>query len=397
VSTQTAAVALRPTSSPVSVVPRRRRPQFGLLGHAPGLDGLRGLAVLLIMTYHFVGHYVLKGAWASLDMFFALSGFLITALILDEVRVHGRVDLRLFYARRALRLLPALFAMLAVWIVLLLLFHDSGWFAATPSSDGSGRSVDVGGALRDVGVALVYFANWNVISGGMEAPLSHLWSLAVEEQFYIVWPTLLLGLLLLARRPRLALVGLTIAASAALPWLVWNGGAGKNHIYFGTDTRAASLLAGAFAALVWHERHAAGRVARFPAARAWVGVAVMAWAVVFMTESWAKYVVIPAVTALCVSQLVPFLADNRPGALTKAFSWRPLVWVGKRSYALYLWHYLWATWTHPMPLWVGVPLGVAGAFACTWLSWRWVETPALAYSRRFRVSTAPSRAERAAA
>jgi peptidoglycan/LPS O-acetylase OafA/YrhL len=390
------AYALAPASAP-SPLPKRRTPQFGLLGHAPGLDGLRGLAVVLIVCYHFVGHYWLRGAWASLDMFFGLSGFLITALILDERRVHGRADMKLFYARRACRLLPALFAMLLIWTLMLLAFHDMNWFAATPSSDGTGRHVEVGGALKDIGAALVYMANWNVIDGGMEAPLSHLWSLAVEEQFYIVWPTLLLGLLLLGRRARYALVLVGIACSAVLPYFLWDGGAGKDHIYFGTDTRAASLLAGAFAALVWHDRHALSRGARFAASRAWVSVLVMGVIVVVMNESRAKYVVIPGITALCVSQLVPYLADNHSGWLSRGFAFRPLVWVGKRSYAMYLWHYLWATWTHPLPLWWGVPVGVAGALACTVLSWRLVEAPALQWSKRFRVSQAPSRGELARA
>ncbi|MDX6268016.1 MAG: hypothetical protein QOD70_2756, partial [Frankiales bacterium] len=221
------------------------------------------MAVLLILSYHFIGHYWFKGAWSSLDMFFALSGFLITVLILDERRVHHRADLKLFYARRAFRLLPALFAMLAVWLVMLAFFHNSNWFAAVPSGNGTGRAVDVPVALKDIGEALVYMANWDVIAGGMQAPLPHLWSLAVEEQFYIVWPGLLLGLLLLGRRWRYGLVLAGIAASVALTWSLWDGGQGKDRIYFGTDTRAASLLAGAFAALVWHDRHTVGRVARW--------------------------------------------------------------------------------------------------------------------------------------
>jgi peptidoglycan/LPS O-acetylase OafA/YrhL len=354
--------------------------------------------VLLILSYHFIGHYWLKGAWSSLDMFFALSGFLITVLILDERRVHDRADLKLFYARRAFRLLPALFAMLAVWLVMLAFFHNSNWFAAVPSGNGTGRAVDVPVALKDIGEALLYMANWDVIAGGMQAPLPHLWSLAVEEQFYIVWPGLLLGLLLLGRRWRYGLVLAGIAASVALTWSLWDGGQGKDRIYFGTDTRAASLLAGAFAALVWHDRHTVGRVARWGAARAWAGLAVMASIVVFTSgETEAKYVVIPSVTALCVTQVVPYLAEARRGVLVRAFSYRPLVWVGRRSYALYLWHYLWATWTNPLPMAWGVPLGVAGALLCTQLSWVLVEAPALRYSRRFRVSSAPSRAELAAA
>jgi len=152
-------------------------------GTPPALDGLRGLAVVLVMVFHFVGHRWLRGRFVGVDIFFGLSGFLITVLILDERRMHGRLSLPLLYARRACRLLPALLLLLGVWTLLLLAFHDQHWMGATPSGDGSGRTVDVAGALRDLGVALVYLANWNVISGGMAAPLAHLWSLAVEENF----------------------------------------------------------------------------------------------------------------------------------------------------------------------------------------------------------------------
>jgi len=382
---------LRPTASPVArlVTAPRRKVAFALLGHSPALDGLRGLAVLLVLVFHFAGHHVLHGGSAGVDVFFGLSGFLITALILDERRVHGRLDLGRFYARRACRLLPGLFLLLGVWTVMLLLFHDQNWFAATPSGNGVGRHVDVSRSVADLGVAVAYLANWNVISGGMEAPLPHLWSLAVEEQFYLVWPTTLLLLLVLRRRTRLVVIGLLLAVSAALPWLYWNGGAGKDRVYFGSDTRAVGLLAGAFAALVWHERHTLGRLSRYAGLRALAGlvfVLVVAWDV---GNTPSKFLVQPALLGLAVAQLVPYLAENR-GRLSRVFRVRVLVWAGKRSYGLYLWQYVWATWTHPLGMWPGIPLGVAGTLVCTQLSWLLVESPVLRYGKRFRVPTAPA-------
>jgi peptidoglycan/LPS O-acetylase OafA/YrhL len=380
-----------------NLAPSRRKlilaPKEGsrILGHAPALDGLRGIAVALIVAFHFAGHSViaghrvLHGATASLDVFFALSGFLITALILDERRSSGRVDMRAFYVRRACRLLPALLTMLVVWCGLLAAFHNQPWMRAVPAGDGTGSAVPVVPALKDVGLALLYCANWDVVSGGMTAPLQHLWSLAVEEQFYIVWPGLLLGLLLLQRlghrKLALGLVAAGIGASLATSIGLWFHGADSDRLYFGTDTRAASLLVGSLAALVWHRRRALGRQTRLPAARAWCGVAVFVAILVLVGENVWKYTVLPAVIAVAVSQVMPYVVDAPRTLLSRALSLSWLVWLGQRSYGLYLWHYLWATWTHGLGLALGLPLGIAGSLLCTVLSWQYVEQPALAWGR----------------
>ena len=363
-------------------------PTLALLGHVPALDGLRGLAVVLVVTYHFFGQGVLPGGWLGVDIFFALSGFLITALILDEQRVHGRVDLPRFYARRACRLLPALLLMLGVYVLVLLLWHDQTWIAATPGGDGTGRTVDVRRALGDIGISLAYLANWNVIAGS-EAPIPHLWSLAVEEQFYLLWPALMLVMLAATRKSRLLFLAALIAISAALPWFYWNGGAGGSRIYFGTDTRAVGLLAGAFCALVWHRRQALGRSSRSGPLRAWVALVVVLAIAGTAGNTWVKFLVLPTVLGIAVGQVVPQLVERR-GLLTQLFSNRGLIWAGKRSYGLYLWHYLWATWTHPLGLWPGVPLGLLGALACTQISWFLVEQPASRFGRRFSKSLTES-------
>ncbi len=357
-----------------------------LLGHSPALDGLRGIALILVFTYHFTGaDGPLPGGWAGVDVFFALSGFLITALILDEHRVHGAVSLTRFYARRGLRLLPALLAMLVVWTGLLLAFHDTTWFGATPSGDGTGDPVNVGRSLAQLGLVLAYGVNWLYALAHGSAPLGHLWSLAVEEQFYVLWPLALLGLLALKPARRLWPVLVLAAASAALPSFLYDGSdAGKNRIYFGTDTRAVGLLLGAAAALAWHRRRSLQKAARLPAVRAWAGVAVVTAIVLTLTNVPAKFTLAPTVLGLAVIQVVTYVADRPHSPMARALQPRWLVWIGKRSYGLYLWHYLWATWTHPLPLRFGLPIGIAGTLVCTVLSWRLVESPALRYARRFR-------------
>ncbi len=383
------AVPHRPTRTP-------RRPR-GFLSHTPALDGLRGLALLMVFTYHFTGaDGPLPGGWAGVDVFFVLSGFLITALMLDERRTHGRLDLKRFYARRALRLLPALVAMLAIWSLLLLAFHDTSWFAATPSGNGKGSPVDVSRAFAQVGLVLTYGVNWLYALASGSAPLGHLWSLAVEEQFYVLWPLVLLLLLKLPSARRLWPVLALAAVSATLPWLLFDGSdEGKNRIYFGTDTRAVGLLLGAAAALAWHRRRTLGRTARIPAVRAWAGVLVVATIALTLTNLPVKFTLAPTVLGLAVAQIVTYLADRPTSPLARLLSPRWLVWIGKRSYGLYLWHYLWATWTHPLPLRFALPIGIAGTLVCTVASWRLIEQPALRHTAKFRpraVSPGGSRA-----
>jgi peptidoglycan/LPS O-acetylase OafA/YrhL len=365
-----------------------------LLGRSPALDGLRGLALVWVVTYHFTSSAgPFPGGWVGLDVFFVLSGFLITAMLLDEVRVYGRVSMPRFYARRALRLLPALFVMLAVWTGMLLVFHDTTWFAATPGGDGVGDPVDVGAALRQVGIVLLYGVNWLYALASGDAPLAHLWSLAVEEQFYVVWPWALLLVLRVppARRtwPVLGLAGV----SALLPFLLYDGGAGTNRIYFGTDTRAVGMLLGAVAALAWHRRRSTGTASPAATARAWAGLAAIIAVLLTVGNVPLKSLAGPALVGLAAMQVVPYLVDRPGSALGRIFATPVLVWLGQRSYAVYLWHYLFATWLNPLSSWISIPAGVTACLAVAWLSWRFVEAPSLQYAKRFRplpASSAPT-------
>jgi peptidoglycan/LPS O-acetylase OafA/YrhL len=381
--------------SPVGDSVGRRSGRTALLGRSPALDGLRGLALVWVVVYHFTGvNGPFPGAWIGLDVFFVLSGFLITAMLLDERRVNGRVSLPLFYARRACRLLPALLVMLSVWTAMLLAFHNTTWFAATPGGARTGDPVELGGAFWQLGVTLVYGANWIYALDSGRAPLAHLWSLAVEEQFYIVWPFVLLALLAVLRfRGRLTVVLGLAAVSAALPFLYWDGGAGNDRIYFGTDTRAVGMLLGATAALLWHRRRAlGGGPARWSAGRACAGLALLGLFLFTVGNIPVKFLLGPALMGLAAMQVIPHLVDVPTGRLARVFDSRVLVWLGQRSYAVYLWHYLFATWLHPLPDYIYIPVGIALSLVVAQLSWVLVESRVLRWGKRFRPAPPDGRA-----
>ena len=211
----------------------------------PELDGLRAIAVLLVIGYHVDGN-VLPGGLFGVDVFFTLSGFLITTVLLEEYARRGRFDLRRFYFRRVLRLYPAMLFMLLGAVALgALIGGPYGWHLT----------------ITDVPLAMTYTLNWVAGAAHGLSLVTHLWSLCVEEQFYLIWP--LVMLVALRRGPRTALaVACTIAvvAAALTPVLYQLGG--TDRVYHGTDARAPELLVGAIAALLIFIRPPAPSVRR---------------------------------------------------------------------------------------------------------------------------------------
>ncbi len=345
---------------------------------APGLDGVRALAVLTVIGFH-EGASGLSGGFLGVDIFFVLSGFLITDLLVSGYDRAGRMDLAGFWTRRARRLLPALAVMLVVVTA-----------AATVIEPGQEASLRL--ALL---AAATYTSNWYQIlhhvsyfaaisQAGAPPPFDHLWSLAIEEQFYLVWPLIVLCVIvrLDARRARVTCALIGAAVSALVMAIQYTPGGDPSAVYYGTGTHASALLIGAALALAWPLR----RLAAIPAAHTRrldiagiAGLVVLAWAAGhFSGSDPVVYPVGLLLAAFGAAALVSAAAGH--GVIAVLTSWRPLRWVGVRSYGIYLWHWpvialgtalvgpgASSAWLWPVE--TGVTIALASA------SWRYIETP----------------------
>ena len=323
------------------------------LGHRPALDGLRGIAVLLVIASH-IGHLLGGAGGVGVTVFFALSGFLITTLLLEELDDTGRISLKGFYQRRARRLLPALAAFLAVLGLLSVAF----WFPLLAP----------GHALAIV----TYSTNWVMIAQEEGLPrVNHLWSLAVEEQFYILWPLVLIAAARLGRRALIWICVLgSIGAAVERVWL-WEIDATASRIYYATDARADSLLAGCLLAVIMHARPE-GRSRPVLA-----GVLLVSLLPLCATQGTLRWMIIPAMVPWVSAAVLFCIAQGRG---PRWLSTRCLVLCGRRSYALYLWHPLFITTLAPataLPEWLSIPIAVAGTWGTAALSWRYIEAPLL--------------------
>ena len=316
----------------------------GSFGYIPAIDGLRALAVVAVMVFH---GGELAGGYLGVDAFFVLSGYLITSLILHEVRDRGRLDGRRFWSRRARRLLPALY---------LMLFAVCG-YAAFFAADS-----DLARIRGDALSTVFYVANWRAVLAGhgywdlfaAPSPLEHMWSLAIEEQFYIVWPLVILVTVAVVRRaarrssrpravaPVVFVVALTGAVASALWCAVVYSADDSSRAYLGTDTRAAAILFGsALAAWTVWRGHVRGRAARIVLETVGIVSAVGVGAAWFVLDGQDPLLYRGGLV-LCgvgVAAVIATVAHPVAGPLRALLGWRPLVVVGLISYGLYLWHW----------------------------------------------------------
>lgn len=357
----------------------------------PGLDGLRAIAVLLVIVYHF-WPTVLPGGMIGVDIFFVISGFLITSLLLREGALNGRIALGSFWVRRARRLLPAIALMILV---------------LGPVSLIVGGDIQVNLGRQLLGAA-TFSSNWISIFAGNDyfaqtSPelFTNFWSLAVEEQFYVLWPLLIVASgLLLGRRWRhfSAIMVLGILASLGVAAFLLMNGTPISRIYYGIDTHLYGLLLGALLAFArpWSLYPPMGKKALYRVAQPFGLIAftrvMVSWLSLFALIPYAILVpesapgAIPwglfgaSLLALGVIQgMLPDMLAGASEALRRLLNFAPLRWVGERSYGLYLWHWPLAVVMHYVlgadrsPL---VNVGVLVAtFAIAEMSYRWIETP----------------------
>ena len=322
------------------------------LGHRPALDAVRGLAILLVL----IGHARVPGLAGAgpvgVRLFFCLSGFLITALLLEELARSGRIRFAAFYARRVRRLMPALLASTALVALASLAIP---WVASG----------------QDVLATLLYVGNWYLIATGSLGALVGTWSLAVEEQFYLVWPVCLLIAVRAGRRWAVLVMGVALAGSLLSRWLSWRQDPESLRLSYGTDMQIDALMAGALIAAAL-----CGRVVSFRAG--WWALPAVLGLLIAASRDGAGFQLTMAGWALASSAALVTSAALAAGSRG---SWAGLGWLGRRSYGIYLYHAPvavaldvmapgWPPWLRAACiLGVGLPLAA--------LSWRFLEAPLL--------------------
>jgi peptidoglycan/LPS O-acetylase OafA/YrhL len=358
------------------------------ISYRPGLDGLRAIAVASVFLYHARIDW-LPGGFLGVDLFFVLSGYLITSLLLVEWEARNRIDLRRFWLRRGRRLLPALVVVVLASLILASIFARG----------------DLAKTRSDAVSSLLYYTNWHEIIAnhsyfnrmGSPSLLQHTWSLAIEEQFYLIWPLLLVPGLVLVGRKRLPMIVIAgIAASTALMWILYNPH-DPSRVYYGTDTRAFLLLMGILLALVWPRFEGLGRRA-LPLLEL-LGIAALIGSVLLFLHlhdfNPTLYQGGDLAAAFCFTVLIAAVAHRSTG-IGQALGVAPLRWIGERSYGIYLWHWpiiLLVAGVNARPSPAVVVGEAALVVTAAALSYRYVEQPIRTrslqrwlsqYSRRFR-------------
>ena len=372
-----------PAGRPISAVP-----------YLPGLDGVRALAVMAVILYH-AGVSWMPGGFLGVEVFFVISGYLITLLLLAEHERTGRISVSAFYGRRARRLLPALMVLLAAVATL---------YSVVPYLRSSLARERAG-----LFWGFFYGSNWYQIHVGQSyfdstarpPLLRHLWSLAVEEQFYIVWPLIMVVVMKVFRRrlPQIGMAFLVLALSSAVLMAVLYDSSNPNRVYLGTDTRAAGLLLGAAMAMFWRPyalaRGRLGQRGRIVSIAGIVGSLILFFThttfhdVVYTDAQVKGYDILYLggflLVGLATVMVIASATHMKSFYGQKILGFKPLAWLGTRSYGLYLWHWPIFQLTRPgavdeggdidWPFSVLMIFRLGLTFALTEASYRLIETP----------------------
>ncbi len=345
--------------------------------YMPGLDGLRALSVLAVIAYH------LKLSWApggllGVGVFFTLSGYLITDQLMMEWHKTRRLDLKNFWLRRVRRLLPAVFFMLFM-VSLWLYYFDQP------------RLISLRGDFLS---AIFYFNNWWLIfhkvsyfeSFGPLSPIGHLWSLAIEEQFYILWPLLLVLILRLVPRrgSRTLIILIGAAASAVAMALIYQPGTDPSRVYYGTDTRAFALLIGAALALIWPSWD---QPIKLPGKSPIIldllggGSLLAIFLMIGYTNQYDPSLYQYGLAIFAILSAIVIVPLTHPATmLSRILGCKPLRWLGVRSYSIYLWHFPIIILTNPTVETGGLNIGsvvlqLALIIIMADISWKYIEEP----------------------
>jgi len=324
----------------------------------PALDGMRAIAVLSVVVFH-VTHSWLPGGWAGVDVFFALSGYLITSILLAELAETGKIDLKRFYFRRALRLVPA-FVLVLAFVGLIALLQNK---------------IAIG--FEAIAYSGSYLMNWNrAFDWGPQYLLGHTWSLAIEEQFYLVWPLFLIFAPTRLRLPlTIMLIICVVSWRIHLTWL----GAGYNRTYNGFDTHADALLIGCVLAFVWKPKS----TFRTPP---WLSALTVGGMLTFLITVWyqSDFAQTVGYSAVALLSIALTICAKGEGWLRSTLSVSWLVFIGRISYGIYLWHYPLLHVIRPAvpgPSWI---LAIILTFAIAVVSFRVVEVRFLRLKDRWK-------------
>lgn len=343
-----------------------------------GIDGLRALAVLAVIVYHLNYNWA-PGGLLGVGIFFVLSGYLITDLLIAQWSRDGRLDMKDFWLRRARRLLPALLILLVIVAVWVTLFQPE----------------QLSNIRGDVPAAVLYVSNWWLIfhdvsyfeKFGPPSPLGHLWSLAVEEQFYLFWPLLLtIGLRFIKRRGPFLLLTLFAAFVSALAMaILYEPGLDPSRVYYGTDTRVFALLIGAALAYIWPSRKLSPNLSRSAKASldAVGGIGLLILLVcIWKTDQYDDFLYRGGLLVLSVVSAVVVATLAHPASsLAKVMGCKPLRWLGVRSYGIYLWHFPIIVLTTPAVeqnesfAVLRAVIQFAACIILAALSWKYIEEP----------------------